>query len=349
MFDIESYNAIVSVANRYNIEPAKLLAVTQVESNGTPYWNIGGKRLPVIRFEGHYFYRFLSGDQRTRAVQAGLASSKAGAVKNPGDATARYKLLDRARKINRDAANMSVSWGVGQVMGSNWSDLGYASVDDLVNSATKSIDGQVELMVRFIIKNNLLDELQAKKWAAFARGYNGPSYKTNKYDTKLAAAYAQFAKAKTPAQAFANDTAALQKKLALVGAYDGKVDGNFGPVTTSAVQSFQADNGLEADGDVGSITSDAIDKAVNDVNDKKHDQMVKTVGVIAGSTLPVAGGVIQKVSDNAAPLVDTVNKVNDNTSAISNLFSTIGVSGIAVTVILAIVAAATLYFILRKK
>ncbi|MBV5553030.1 N-acetylmuramidase family protein, partial [Pseudomonas aeruginosa] len=35
--------------------------------------------------------------------------------------------------------------------------------------------------------------LKARKWADFARLYNGPDYKRNLYDTKLARAYEQHA------------------------------------------------------------------------------------------------------------------------------------------------------------
>ncbi|NBT89135.1 MAG: DUF3380 domain-containing protein, partial [Flavobacteriaceae bacterium] len=34
--------------------------------------------------------------------------------------------------------------------------------------------------------------LKAKDWAGFAKGYNGPAYAKNAYDTKLAGAYANF-------------------------------------------------------------------------------------------------------------------------------------------------------------
>ncbi|MNL61260.1 hypothetical protein D3C87_1851660 [compost metagenome] len=36
--------------------------------------------------------------------------------------------------------------------------------------------------------------LLGRKWADFARRYNGPAYKENDYDTKLAKAYDHFAK-----------------------------------------------------------------------------------------------------------------------------------------------------------
>ena len=37
----------------------------------------------------------------------------------------------------------------------------------------------------------LLKALQSRKWADFARLYNGPAYKENLYDVKLARAYEQ--------------------------------------------------------------------------------------------------------------------------------------------------------------
>ena len=38
---------------------------------------------------------------------------------------------------------------------------------------------------------DLLKALRARKWAAFAKIYNGSAYATNLYDTKLASAYAR--------------------------------------------------------------------------------------------------------------------------------------------------------------
>jgi hypothetical protein len=40
----------------------------------------------------------------------------------------------------------------------------------------------------------MLTALQAKNWAEFAKRYNGPAYAQNRYDEKLAKAYAKFAR-----------------------------------------------------------------------------------------------------------------------------------------------------------
>jgi hypothetical protein len=42
----------------------------------------------------------------------------------------------------------------------------------------------------------IADDLKAHRWAEVAKRWNGPGYAKNAYDTKLAAAYAKWAKIK---------------------------------------------------------------------------------------------------------------------------------------------------------
>jgi hypothetical protein len=44
----------------------------------------------------------------------------------------------------------------------------------------------------FVSNAGLLPALKKKDWAAFAASYNGPEYKQNQYDTKLAQAYEKY-------------------------------------------------------------------------------------------------------------------------------------------------------------
>jgi len=122
-------------------------------------------------------------------------------------------------------------------------------------------------MAAFIRKNNLVDELQALNWASFARQYNGPSYKVNKYDTKMARAYAEFGGTNlsvTGDPMFLRlghsgaEVREMQVMLRRAG-YPLIIDGDFGPATKRSVMGFQRDSGLTVDGIVGPATWSALD------------------------------------------------------------------------------------------
>lgn len=123
MFNSEARRAIEAVADTTHVPRDALHTVVDVESNGVVFTQIGGKALPLIWWEGHYFDRFVLAEKREQARKAGLAASKAGKFKN-GTQAQRYAMLDRAMKIDAEAAISSVSWGVGHVMGAHWKLLG---------------------------------------------------------------------------------------------------------------------------------------------------------------------------------------------------------------------------------
>lgn len=194
MFDDATARAVATIAARINVEPAALLAVAEVESGGKAFATVDGRQEPLIRFEGHYFDRRLSGQKRAKARAEGLASPKAGGVPNPSSQAARWAMIERAAAIDEKAAYESVSWGVGQVMGAHWESLGFGSVQELVSLCRASVAGQVDLMARFVMKNGLAPALRSRDWPAFARGYNGAGYKANAYDRKMAEAFAKWKK-----------------------------------------------------------------------------------------------------------------------------------------------------------
>ena len=258
MFSAEVNEAINRAAKANGVEPAVLKAVVQVESGGRLFATIDGKPEPIIRFEGHYFHRLLSGEERAEAVLQRLASPIAGEIRNPRSQSARWRQLRRAMQIDRWAALQSVSWGCGQVMGSHWKWLGYASVDALVADARQGADGQIALMMRYIKKAGLVPALQARDWAQFARVYNGPAYARLKYDVRLHAAYQRHQASKGHSapgdSAFplrfgsrGREVRNLQKLLGKAG-YDIHADGIFGLVTDRIVRHYQRDHRLPATG-----------------------------------------------------------------------------------------------------
>lgn len=273
MFKPEVIEDIRKTAAEFGLEAAALFAIADIESGGKAFAAVAGRREPLIRFEGHYFDRRLSGENRVRARRLGLASPVAGAVVNAASQATRWKLLDRAMAIDAKAACEATSWGLGQVMGAHWAWLGYASVDALVDDVRASAAGQARLMARFIVKAGLADALARRDWPAFARGYNGPGYRANRYDAKLAAAFARHAdgakrqgarpSAGGPAGAVLKRgdrgaaVADLQAALSAAG-YPVAVDSAYGPLTADAVARYQRDNGLAANGIAGKQTLDAL-------------------------------------------------------------------------------------------
>jgi hypothetical protein len=253
---------IERAAQRLQVETAALAAVAQIESALRAGVIVNGRREPLIRFEGHYFDRRLRDPARAEARRLGLASPTAGAIKNPPSQEARWRLLGAAAQLDRRAAYEATSWGLGQVMGAHWAWLGYSDIDALVAEARDGAAGQLRLMTRYIDKAGLTAALQTHDWPAFARGYNGPAYRQNGYDSRLARAYLRLRKTTTGSTVLRRgargaEVAALQAALAGRG-YTLRADGIFGPRTEAVVRRFQQDAGLSVDGIAGPATRTAL-------------------------------------------------------------------------------------------
>ena len=183
---------IDQIANDLGVEPAAFRAVIAVEAAGSGFDKAGR---PKALFERHHFYKHLKDTPEllANAEAEGLAYPKWGTKPYPKGSDAVYAEIIRACAIEEEAALLSTSWGLGQIMGSNYKLAGCNSVHEMVSEACESEAGQLRQMASFIKKAGLLDELVAKNWAGFAKGYNGPQYAKNQYDQKLAAAYTKFA------------------------------------------------------------------------------------------------------------------------------------------------------------
>lgn len=173
---------------------AAIRAFAEVESRGAGF--LPDNR-PVILFERHVFRRQLLAHGISPAKVADYEVMHPAIVnKDPGGYGASTKEWDRlhdAIQLNRDAALESASYGAFQVMGFNWKRCGYTSVQDLVNAMYKSSAAHLDSFVRYIQSDaKLLAALRAQDWPTCARLYNGKNYQINKYDTKLAAAFARY-------------------------------------------------------------------------------------------------------------------------------------------------------------
>lgn len=183
---------IVNAAALLNVDIATIYAVKAVESRGNGFLSDGR---PVILYERHVMRRRLkangmSGYQITDFMQRypNLVSTQTGGYQ--GGTTEHYR-LDLAMTLHLSSALESCSWGLFQIMGYHWDRLGYANINDFVRAMEQSEGNQLAAFVQFILTDNRLHTaLKAQDWAAFAKGYNGPGYKKNRYDSKLAEAYA---------------------------------------------------------------------------------------------------------------------------------------------------------------
>lgn len=175
---------------RLGVGEDELHAFIDVETRGTGF---DAQGRPRILFERHIFHRYLPATKRTAAVNAGLASKTPGGYGKESD---QYDKLKRAMKIDRKAALYACSWGLGQVMGFNHAVAGYGTVDEMIIAFMADEEAHLEASVNFILANHLDDELRRHDWAGFAKGYNGLNYRINRYDEKLAEAFAKWSRIK---------------------------------------------------------------------------------------------------------------------------------------------------------
>lgn len=195
-------NDLVVAAERLGVPLASIYAVNEVESKGKGFLDNGK---PVILFERHIMYRQLAtprnaGDDPDELKRhAGQLAVATPALVNPKPGgyiggTAEHQRLAMARLIDDTAALESASWGAFQIMGFHWKRLGYASVQDFVAAMSAGESQQFDAFTRFIETDPVLHKaLKARKWAEFAKLYNGPDYLRNLYDTKLQRAYERHA------------------------------------------------------------------------------------------------------------------------------------------------------------
>lgn len=309
MLTSEVRRAIVAIAGRYKYEPARIMAIVEVESAGRVFWNIGGKNVPAMRPEGHYFYRLLKGEERAKAVEAGLAWPKYSPERAPRTWTASWATFRRMAAINRDVAVMSCSWGLGQVMGSDWKKLNFPNAQAFYD-ASFSLDGQLDIMLRYIDADGLRSALNkgstsADSWRPFAKGYNGPAYARLAYHEKMALAYRKYARAAldtggVPRPSEVDDSEqikAIQNALKEVGYNPGPVDGKDSKSLRDAIKKFQLDNALDVDGIFGPMTSRRMAEVQLRAKRDAGDALLKGGGASAG-----VGAIGEKVIEQVIPL-----------------------------------------------
>jgi hypothetical protein len=147
--------AIYRQAQVFRLPVAAALAVFAVESQRAYDPRTG---LVIIRFEPHIFRR-----QARRDV---LCSR--------GGQEHEWRNLAQAYNLDAQAALLSTSWGLPQLMGFNWRLTRHPSVRVMVLAFQDSCEAQVAGFFEFIARNELERYIQNADWPGFTRRYNGP-------------------------------------------------------------------------------------------------------------------------------------------------------------------------------
>jgi hypothetical protein len=186
-------------------------AVVSVESSGRGHLSDGRAK---ILFEGHLFWKNLQNEGKTLAEVEELAKANPDILfkhwtrQHYKGGLGEHERLKRAKAIHPKAAVYSASWGLFQILGQNLEDniksRNYLNYEDFEkkqheNELYHFLDFLAFITTKSHKGKKLYEYIQgddesAYNWAAFAYGYNGQGYKANKYDTKLAEAYAKFKK-----------------------------------------------------------------------------------------------------------------------------------------------------------
>lgn len=170
---------IARLADSLQCHPADLEAIAQVESAGFGWFSDG--RIKIL-FEKHWFYKFLSPSVRSLAVLDQIArktwiSPANGGYKDQATADQRYKLLERAIKIDREAAFKSISVGTFQIMGFNHAICGHQTAEGMFNAFCESETYQLSALAGFLTGKGLLTALRTRDFPEIERVYNGGGLK----------------------------------------------------------------------------------------------------------------------------------------------------------------------------
>lgn len=198
---------------------AAVMAVIKVETSGQGLLPLGDLVVPKILFEGHKLWEFLvkagcppeqlrdlAKDKPTILYQQYTRSNYLGGAgewsrlfeaveicKAAGQRSSlTFSQTDLGASKAEDIAYLSASWGLFQIMGFNWKTCGCESLGAFLDKVKSGNQGQLELFFGFLKATSNLQNLFARNWVAFAEKYNGAAYKTNRYDQKMAEAYASF-------------------------------------------------------------------------------------------------------------------------------------------------------------
>jgi hypothetical protein len=237
---------MAAVCEMLGVGEAEIWAVLTVETRGFGFLV---DRRPQILFERHIFSQRTNG--RHDAAHPRISRRRLGGYLG---GAAEYERLESAMALDAEEALKCASWGLPQVMGFNHRVVGFDSVPAMVEAMVDSEDRQLEALGNFIMASpKCRIGLQRRDWGTFAACYNGPSFRLNDYDNRLAAAFEK-ARRMIPDLGLR----AAQVALSYLGYRPGAIDGLRGRLTRGAIVEFQMEQGLPPTGELDEETASML-------------------------------------------------------------------------------------------
>lgn len=190
---------ITTIASKIGLDYGSLMAFISVESSGNGFTSDGKL---IIQFEPAYFHKYLTQFNIAHTYSSTFINGKKEYIIQVGNdkiengvegEASEWIAFDTAYRISANAAMLSTSIGLPQIMGFNYAELEYSSVGDMYDDFKKGEYQQVEGLAKLLHNNTpLYTALRLKDWKKCARLYNGEGYAINNYDQKLSAAYTKY-------------------------------------------------------------------------------------------------------------------------------------------------------------
>lgn len=198
----EHMDSINDICRGISLPVPTLLAILQVETNDDDGFNAEGRL--IIRFEIHKFMQYCPisiiskyssqfsfnptkpwKDHKFRIKNEDKYNSFHGNQKNE------YFVFNECVGMDSRAAHMSISMGLGQIMGFNYLRAGFSTPEAMYWDFNTGTINQIDGMVRFLSRP-MLRSLRNRDFVEFARVYNGVG-KARRYGDMIKVAESEIA------------------------------------------------------------------------------------------------------------------------------------------------------------
>lgn len=184
------------VAEMLGVETAAIKAIVDIEA-GKQHQGFFAPGKPLVNFDLSMFRQQArrNGINLSRYSKSHAVVFSAPNARRYGSTqAAQQERLRVARTIDNKTGISGAFWGMFQIGGFNWKLCGCSSIDEFAERMSRSERDQLELFANFIKNSGMLNSLKNKDWSTFARRYNGSSYASRGYHTRMAQAYARHKK-----------------------------------------------------------------------------------------------------------------------------------------------------------